>query len=733
MCSSLDSLFVSNNPTMSVVQIAADKELSPSWKRRKKACAFFFLGILVTGIYGNCLNAIWTLDDYPNILDNANLHIEDLSIEALAQACFSPLHPGDDGRPALNRPIANLTFALNWFVGKDSPSGYRLVNLAIHLFTGFILYIVILDLLNSINMRGKYSSSAYMIALLGASLWTASPIQTQAVVYIVQRMASLSTLFYLLSILCYVRARSTGIAYRQAGLFLLSFVAFLCGLGSKENAAMLPACIVLLEFTFYQDWSCACVRRRFGYIVASSLVLLLVGGALLLTTGSALSVLGYSTRLFSPMERLLTESRIVFFYLGQIFYPTPDRFSIVHDVELSRSLLDPWTTLPSIVGIVLLVCGALLQVRKRPMLSFAILFFFMNHAIESSIVGLELIFEHRNYLPSLFLFVPVSMGLLWIVDHYRSKRRNIAYVIALFIFTLIVAMGVSTSIRNMAWMDEKTFWEDAVQKAPLSMRPVHNLAYYFYEKQGQYQQAFELYHKALALKGYSRIQLSLPHIKIAEYYERSGAFDKAVEHLDKALGIFPGFERVQYRLAQALSRTADLERALGIIKPLVTRHPNSYDCNYLMAQILLKVGQSGDALLQLRHCLRLSPDSARALFMTGIALNLDGNWQASEKFLQAVLDRYPNDKHALLWMIDCRLRKLDEPAAAEASFRFLEGVPLNQIQRVVDTALADNFMADDTKERLVRWIMMQATNMDRDDANSSLFDGDRQIEQRHDL
>jgi tetratricopeptide (TPR) repeat protein len=243
------------------------------------------------------------------------------------------------------------------------------------------------------------------------------------------------------------------------------------------------------------------------------------------------------------------------------------------------------------------------------------------------------------------------------------------------------------------------------------MRPVHNLAYYHYEKQAEHQKAFELYHKALEFEDNNRLILSLPHVKIAEYHERRGELDKAAEHLDQALSIFPGFEKVQFQQALMHFKTGKLEPALAAISRLATKRPDSFDCNYLMAQILLKMGKTQDALQHLQHCLRLLPDSGKAIFMMGIALNLNENCQPAEKFLQAVLDRHPNDKHALLWMIDCQLRRSDEPAAAESASKFLAGMPANQIHRMIDKILNDGFMSDDSKERLAHWIMTQAQNL----------------------
>ena len=675
----------------------------------KKAALAFLLLILAIGLaYSNSLNAIWTIDDGPNILQNPQVHIRDLRPQTLFQTFFSPLHPDANGAPGLNRPLAHLSFALNWYLGQDSPVGFRLVNIFIHLLNAFLLFIVLRSLLDSPRLRGRHTGRDGSIALIATALWAVNPIQTQAVVYIVQRMASLSCFFYLLAIWSYLRVRACPHSRRRIGYALLTAASFLAAIGSKENAVMIPAALFLLELTFYQDWFQPAVRRRFGWVLGLGCGLLVVGCCLIFMTGNPAERLGYGIRLFSPMERLLTQPRIILFYLSQIFCPTPGRLSIVHDVELSRSLIDPWTTLPAILVVLALIGFGVWQMRKRPMLSFSILFFFLNHVVESSIIGLELIYEHRNYLPSLFLFVPLAIGLHALIDHNRIQSPACRSMLILFTILLTIGLGAGTYIRNMAWLDAKTFWEDAAKKAPFSMRPLHNLAYYHYEKRGKYQEAFELYHRALEYQDNNRLILSLPHIKIAEYYERWGAFDKASEHLDKALALFPGFEQVQYRQALMLFKAEKFERALDSISPLVMKRPNSFDLNFFIAQILIKMGKIDESLRHLGQCINLSPESEKAFLMMGIALNLNGKFQGAEWFLKKVMDRFPDDRLIQLWMIDCKLQISDETAAAEYTAKFLKGMPISQIQKKISTTLDDNFMSDRSKDRLSRWILLKA-------------------------
>ena len=337
---------------------------------------FIILLVLIGLVYSNSFQAIWTLDDAQNILQNKQVQIEDLLPETLYKTFFSPQHPDAHGNPGLNRPLPHLSFALNWYFGKDSPSGYRLVNILIHFLTAFVLFLVVRDLIDSPALKGKYETKKDDIALLSAALWAVNPVQTQAVVYIVQRMATFACLYYLLAIWCYIQARKSEQARSRIIFFLLTLISFLAGVFSKENALLLPAALILVEFIFYQDLARKKTQRLFGYLVVAGTGLILVSCGLILLKGNFFQAFGYSERLFTVWERLLTEPRIILFYLSQIFYPVPTRLSIVHDVVLSRSLIDPWTTLPAIMAVLALIGFGFAQMRKRPLLSFGLLFFF---------------------------------------------------------------------------------------------------------------------------------------------------------------------------------------------------------------------------------------------------------------------------------------------------------------------------------------------------------------------
>jgi len=214
------------------------------------------LSLLIFSIYGNSFDCSWHFDDEPNITDNPNLHLKEITWQNLKRALFS-----DRNNPAYPyRPMACLTFALNHYFGGLNVFGYHLVNVLIHLISSVFLFLFIYHTLNLASLKAKYARQSYFIALLATTLWAINPVQTQAVTYIVQRMASLAGMFYIMSMFFYLKARISETGSKKIIFFILCFVSFVMALGSKENAAILPLSVFLYEIVILQEDAGACGR-----------------------------------------------------------------------------------------------------------------------------------------------------------------------------------------------------------------------------------------------------------------------------------------------------------------------------------------------------------------------------------------------------------------------------------------------------------------------------------------
>ncbi|MBN1102786.1 MAG: tetratricopeptide repeat protein [Deltaproteobacteria bacterium] len=532
--------------------------------------AFLFLLALITLVYGNTFSASWHFDDHPNIRLNPRVHIRDLSPDTLMKV-FSE---GFGGEESLYRPVSCLSFSLNWICSGDRPAAYHMTNTLVHFLTGFILFLTLQALLRSPRLNRRFEGKESIIALLAATLWALHPIQTEAVTYIVQRMASLAALFYVLGIYLYVRSRISSSRVLSAVGFSTVLLLFALAIGSKENAATLPAALVLIEACFFQDLEHPKTRRVLIGIAAGIVVLSMITGAFLFRQSHLFAFLDdYSRRPFTLSERLMTEPRVVLFYLSQILLPLPSRLSVQHDITLSTSLLEPWSTAPAMAAVLLLLGLGFSQIEKRPVLSFSVLFYFLNHLMESTVAPLELVFEHRNYLPSLFLFLPLSA---WVQERMArlSGRGRLLWIPVSLIVLTITALAAATFERNEAWQDEKSLWKDALLKAPGSSRPYHNLAVQ-YHLEGSYEEALTLYREAARKKNLHSIYgKSATYLYMSYIYAERGEIGKAATMAQEALRIDPDSWRARLELSLLLTRSGRKEDAARHLRELFSQIQN---------------------------------------------------------------------------------------------------------------------------------------------------------------
>jgi protein O-mannosyl-transferase len=626
---------------------------------------FMILFFLIFLVYSNTFHASWHFDDYPNIVNNPKIQITEFSTQSLVR---SMQHPSG---AAYWRPLAYLTFALNWFAGGKEVFGYHFVNILLHSLSACLLFLTILTLFQTPTLRGKHSESVQSAALLATALWAINPIQTQSVTLIVQRMTLLAAFFYIGGIFCYLKARLSGSQWQRSMLFSMCLTSWLLGMASKETALLLPLTLVLMEVIFFRDLGDTRTKKQFLTTLAGTSIIVAIIGGLLFLKGNPWSIFeGYGDRYFTPVERLMTQPRVLFFYLTLIFCPFPGRLSIDHDVALSTSLMHPWTTLPAIVFVVVVIVAALLQIRKRPLLSFAILFFFLNHLVESSIVPLEMVFEHRNYLPSMFLFVPVAGGIVRLLNRYHEIRPTAYRIMIALGICLFIGLGWMTYARNSVWQTEVSLWTDANRKAPGLYRPVHNLAMARYESSGRLDQALELYQKAARLKMHRRSNLAGVYANIAGIYYRKLDYKNAAMYFGKAYDIAPFDTDHRFRLAETLNRLQQWQPALVHIDALLARHPRHPDYLDLKGTILMQRGNVREALRYFHDAIRVNPKRLPGIINAGAALMAIQAYANAEKLFKYAIELDHRNLMTYLRLIDVNLRNGDT-REAEVLLRYL--------------------------------------------------------------
>jgi len=653
---------------------------------------FVLFSLLIIISYSNSFSVPFHFDDFPNIVENTRLHLENLYPETVYDAAFE----NKEGNRRLYRPVSNLSIAFNWYLGQENVIGYHIFNISIHILTAFFLYLTCVNLFKTPNLYHQYSENANFVAVLTACLWALNPIQTQAVTYIVQRMAAMAAMFYIMGIFCYLKARFGDTSKKRLLWSTGVMISFLLALGSKENAIMFPMSLLLVEMVFFQNMTNPKIRKKMLLIGSLVVVVVLAAGVWLFMSSQFINHIlnGYEGRTFTFTERVLTQSRIVVFYLSQIFYPIADRLSLDHDIVLSTGLFSPWNTFASIVLIVGLISFAAWQIPKHPLSAFAILFFFLNHIIESTVIALELIFEHRNYLPSLFLFLPIAAGIKKAIDFYLKKSHSniMSGLLICFCVIMMAMLGLGTYVRNMAWADGKTFWEDTIRKAPGRARAYQNLGLIHYEKIHNYEQILKLSKKSMFLADNTRNKAELVSLaNMARVYDTyKNDHNKAIQLYHRILNIDPKNEKARFHLVLANMRAGQIENATKHMDDLLSRNPDSGVYLNLKALILLKQNDPEMAWEYLKKVVSIAPDDVRMLLSIGTSKMLMGEYLSAEHYLERVSGPFNRNLTALFLLMENSVRSENFEKAEMYADQLLSNFSTSQILGALEQAVQPN-------------------------------------------
>ena len=317
----------------------------------------------------------------------------------------------------LRRPVSMLTFAANFYLSGFSPFWFKLTNLLIHCVNGVLVYFFGLLIVRAAASSGNSLIGAPLVAMVVAALWAFNPIQLTSVLYVVQRMTSLSSLFVLMALILHVWARQkNGLGWKNVVCYALAWGIFLpLAMLSKETGVLYLLYVAAYEVALHRHFTGGLDRfakTYLGFIGLAGVGLLVYLGFI---PESGL-LRAYEGRTFTFSQRVLTEPRIIWAYIQMILAPTMPAFGLYHDdFSVSTGLFKPVETFFAIGGLVSLLVLTFWTRRAAPLVSFGILWFLVGHSLESTIFPLELMHEHRNYLPSFGIMVVVGAVL-------RSKR-----------------------------------------------------------------------------------------------------------------------------------------------------------------------------------------------------------------------------------------------------------------------------------------------------------------------
>ena len=577
----------------------------------------FPLIILITSgvlIYANTLEGDFIYDDEV-IAETEEIHANTLS--QIPRVLFS------ESTVSMDRKVGMLSFAINYYFNGLDPYGYHLVNMFIHLVNGFLLYLLVRLTLKMSMFNNTIRDRAEPIALAGSLLWLVHPVQTQAVTYIIQRFTSMAALFFLLSLLFYAYAR----VVEDRKRFVFYFLAILSGLlalGTKQISATLPVVILLYEIFFLKGIHIGWNKKSITAIAGIILIMAGLSYAFLSVESLSSILKKFQDRGLTPWENLLTEARVLVYYVSLLIFPHPSRLRLDYDIVISRGLFNPPTTAISIIILSALFGIALWKAKKNALLSFSILWFFLNLLIESTILPLDLVYEHRLYVPSMALLVYTAGSLITVED---KTFKSPSFV---FLIVIVVLFSYWTRERNYIWQDAVTLWKDNVKKSPNKARVRGNLGMAYIAAR-DYENALIETQKAIELDpDMMGAYLNLSAIYM-DYYKD---YDKATQSLKELLKRFPGNTAAIHNLGIIKMRQNNFPEAIKLFKQVLEKDKGSPLVYYNLSSAYISSNDYNNALSTLTTAVTRWPFHSELNGLLGIAYFKVGEWEKAKVTLQ---------------------------------------------------------------------------------------------------
>lgn len=616
--------------------------------------------LLLVAIYAPGLSGPFVFDDY----SNATL----MTIKEGSSASRWVEKALENKSGLLRRPVANLSFlvnhALDGYPSALQTRSYKATNLLIHGINAVLCYVLVWQLLSLTRCNRQ---TAIFVASLAAAVWAIHPLQVSTVLYVTQRMTQLSATFSLLAVIGYLLVRSRPRKPLFTTLLAILAVGTCCALAvlSKENGALLPVLFVVCELTVLQSFPLSGRSDRKSAMLILAILPIALGMVYFFSHFNSL-MSGYAVRDFDLYERVLSQIHVMGHYLKAILIPVPSHFGFyLDDMPVVRTAS---AATYAISAAFLAALGtALLLRRSAPLIAFAILWFFAGHLLESTVLPLELAFEHRNYLPLLgpALLVAVAIGNM----QSETIRPRVLITIGL---ALVLTLSFVTLRRTTTWATMDSFLLSEVEFRSGSFRANSEMVAY------------------LSFSGYHTDARN--HLEMMKW---RFAGDARLASLELLLTCRSGQLITAERKQSILSLAAEPSRNYESYRTFqkVAELKQSSACSLVGAQDMADIAEVG-----LRTALQAHPENLGGInqwrMQYAVWLVAANQLEAAKQQIEKVLEASPNSTQALLSMANLELRRKNI-ALAEQYLRKLEShdhifsglrAPIEQLRQAIAAA-----------------------------------------------
>ncbi len=588
----------------------------------RKSILISVIIVVCLGSYFNALFGDFVYDD--NIFITPNPYIRSFKyLPKFFVQDFS--HVGTTWLPvSYYRPLFAASYMLDYTFWKYNPFGYHLTNIIFHILASILVFLF-LELL----FKNK------VISFFSSLLFSVHPIHAGAVSFISGRVDVIPLVFFLLSIVLFLKYTLN----KNNVFYLLSLFSFLIALFFKESVVILPIVIICIDYFFISKFD---IKNLFTNLLRIHLSFFIVLGIYLVVR---FSVGGIILLPETPNEgvnffigthnfwRIFTVIKILAIYMGLLFLPYSLRTE--YFFPPANSLFEP-VVLIGLGALSLLVFIFIKNLKKNPILSFSILWFFITVLPVGNIFPQGNIFAERYmYIPSVGFCMAIGFVCHWLLNkNIKTSRINWKKPLYVLFFLLIVAFGRLTYERNKIWHDDLTLWADTVKASPQSAVAHCNLAIEYSklnlldDAQREAKMAVQLdplFSQAEAVYVYGNILL------------RKGLIEEAINTLKAITEIFPGNAGAYVSLAIAYGMKGQYKESIGANLAALKNNPYLDIAHYNLALNYSQIGLIDEAINAYEEYLNINPNYFGVYVDVGYLYYKKGDYQkARERWLTAL-------------------------------------------------------------------------------------------------
>lgn len=532
--------------------------------------------------YSNSFDCSFQFDDVHSIFQNS--YVVDI-------AKFTDLNYWFD---FYNRAPAQFTLALNYRYGELNVFGYHIVNLIIHILSSVLVFVLTGLLISAKSIKKSYvNDNRKYIQLFTALIFAVHPIQTQSVTYIIQRMESLSGMFYFGALVCYFLARTSRKKLLNYSLFVISA---LLAVFTKQTSFSLPLALLLLEMFFVRDNENSMNKK----VIFSISGLLFITTAFMMITGA----LPRETYDISRLQYLLSQFIVIPKYIFMSFIPIGQNLD--HDILIPEGF---FTT--EVLGGLILVTGlfvlSFFLYRKNKLISFTILWFFALLALRSSILPIgDLMYEHRLYMSIFGLGLFISVIVFYLNDKFNLKRVS-KYFPIIILLIVTITYSVTTFQRNKVWKTDISLWADSVTKSPVKFRPNYNIAEAL-KRNGYLEKALNFYLRANSIDPNSYGTCN----NIGNIYYEKKDVEQAKKFFRSAIDINPSYAKTLNNLANIYLTEKNYPEAEKLYLKALLVDEKYVDALFNLGNLYYLTGRKEEALEKYRKVTEIDPNHIAA-------------------------------------------------------------------------------------------------------------------------